>query len=185
MWIIVCLYVLTIFIATPYLPSLLNFARSRWSSSGISHFVLSVEIILALLIIALGIGFLIYKKKKNALLFLIYIGCFFLLSSIIYKFIPNPYEFTHFPEYAILSILIVRAIDKGKGKNSRKKQGKNIQKTIIKNSYFISGLIAGIVGTGDEVFQHFLPNRFFDWYDILLNILGGTLGLLIFWGVKR
>ena len=116
--------------------------------------------------------FLFYKRKKSVL-FLISIGGIFLLSFIIYQFLPNPYEFTHLPEYAILSILIVRALDKEKRSN------------FIKNSYFLSGLITGIIGTGDEVYQYFLPKRFFTWYDIALNILGGILGILIYWRIKN
>lgn len=183
-WGLVCSYTVGIFVISPYLPKLISAATSRWSSSRVSRFVLGLEIAIALAVLTLAVGLLIRRRKKSTI-FLISVGCIFLLSLVIYQFIPNPYEFTHLPEYAILSILIIKAIDKGKGKNLRKKQGKNIQQTIIKNSYFISGLIAGIVGTGDEVFQYFLPNRFFDWHDILLNILGGILGLLIFWGVKR
>ncbi len=168
----VCSYTGGIFVVTPYLPQLIRLASSRWSSSGVSRFVLCVEIIIALLILTLAIVFLFYKRKKSVL-FLISIGGIFLLSFIIYQFLPNPYEFTHLPEYAILSILIVRALDKEKRSN------------FIKNSYFLSGLITGIIGTGDEVYQYFLPKRFFTWYDIALNILGGILGILIYWRIKN
>ena len=171
-WVIVCAYTGGIFLVTPYLPQLIRLASSRWSSSGVSRFVLCVEIIIALLILTLAIVFLFYKRKKSVL-FLISIGGIFLLSFIIYQFLPNPYEFTHLPEYAILSILIVRALDKEKRSN------------FIKNSYFLSGLITGIIGTGDEVYQYFLPKRFFTWYDIALNILGGILGILIYWRIKN
>jgi len=131
-----------------------------------------VEIAIALLILILALEFLIHRRKKSAL-FLISVGGIFLLSFVIYQLIPNPYEFTHLPEYAVLSMLIVRALDK------EKRSG------FIKNSYFLSGLSTGIIGIGDEIYQHFLPNRFFTWYDILLNILGGILGLLIFLGIKN
>jgi len=50
--------------------------------------------------------------------------------------------------------------------------------------YFL-GRNAGLVGIGDEIYQHFLPNRFFTWYDIFLDILGGILGLLILWRIKK
>lgn len=171
-WIFISLYVIIIFTVTPYLPQLIQAASSRWSRSSVSHFVLVVEIIIALLILALAISLLIYKRGKSAL-FLIFVGCILLLSFIIYQFLPNPYEFTHIPEYATLSILVIRTLNREK------------RSSFIKNSYFISGLITGVIGTGDEVYQHFLPKRFFAWYDILLNILGGILGLLIYWGIKN
>jgi len=186
-WIIVCLYTIGIFIVTPYLPNVIRFVSSWWSSAGASGFVLGMEIMLALLILALGIGFLIYKKKKSAIFFLISIGGILLLSFIIYQFIPNPYEFTHLPEYAILSMLVIRALDrmKGIGAGMGREKEKAIKPVIIRNSYFLSGLIIGVIGTGDEIYQHILPNRHFGLHDIFLNILGGILGLLVFWGTKR
>ena len=152
-WTVVFFYTVGIFVVTPYLPQLIRVASSRWAGSSISNFVLGVEIIIALLILTLAIVFLYYKRKKSVL-FLISICVIFLLSFIIYQFIPNPYEFTHLPEYAILSILIIRALVKEKSSS------------FIKNSYFLSGLITSVVGTEDEVYQHFIPRRFFTWYDI-------------------
>jgi len=107
------------------------------------------------------------------------------LSFIIYQFIPNPYEFTHLPEYAILSVLIVRALDKKNVRNIGAEKEKNIKSATIKNSYFLSGAGTGVIGIADEIYQYFLPNRYFTLYDIFLNILGGILGLLIFWRIKK
>ncbi len=183
-WTVVFFYTVAIFVITPYLPQLISIASSRWASSSVSRFVLVVEIAIALLILVLAVGFLIQKKKKSAL-FLVSAGGIFLLSFLIYLFIPNPYEFTHLPEYAILSILIARALDKEKVKSTDAKKEKNPRFTINKNLYFQSAMITGIIGTGDEIYQYFLPNRFFTWYDIFLNALGGILGLLIFWGLKK
>ena len=116
-WSIVCVYTIGLFTVTPYLPSLIRAATSRWTSSEVSRFVLVVEIVLALLILILAVGYLIHRRKKSAL-FLVSVGGIFLLSFIIYQFIPNPYEFTHLPEYAILSILIVWTLDKKKLKST-------------------------------------------------------------------
>lgn len=70
------------------------------------------------------------------------------MSFVLYSFLPNPYEFTHLPEYAILSILIMRELDKniGKGRNpsrenrqiignigSGKDKKENVKSVIIKN----------------------------------------------------
>lgn len=110
-WAVVFLYTAGVFVVTPFLPQLIRFASSQWSRSGVSTFVLGVEIIIALLILGVAIRFLIYRKKKS-ILFFIFTGGIFILSIIIYQFIPNPYEFTHLPEYAILSILIVEFVPK-------------------------------------------------------------------------
>lgn len=183
-WALVFFYTVAIFVLTPYLPQLISTASSRWSSSGVSHFVLGVEIAIALLILILALEFLIHRRKKSAL-FLISVGGIFLLSFIIYQLIPNPYEFTHLPEYAILSMLIIRALDKEKVKSKSAEKEENVKSAIIKNSYFLSTMVTGIIGTGDEIYQYFLPNRFFTLYDIFLNILGGILGLLIYWRIRK
>jgi len=199
-WVFVSIYVIGIFIATPFLPNLIQLASSQWSNRGTKTFVLSVEIITALFILVSGIIILISRKKKSALVPFLFTGGIFLGSVALYLiFLPNPYEFTHYPEYAILSILIIKALEKNKGSGSgRDSVGKtsgvtrriiakkgNIKSRTIKNPYFLSGLLTGIIGTGDEIYQHFLPHRFFTWYDILLNIGGGILGLLIYWEVKK
>ena len=88
-WTIVCVYTIGMFVVTPYLPQLIQAATSRWSSSGVSRFVLGVEIAIALLILILALEFLIHRRKKSAL-FLISAGGIFLLSFVIYQLIPNP-----------------------------------------------------------------------------------------------
>jgi hypothetical protein len=183
-WAVVYFYTVGIFVVTPYLPKLIRTASSRWSSSGVSRFVLWIEIAIALFMLAIGPIYRIYIKKRPAL-YLIYAGGIFLVSFIIYQFIPNPYEFTHLPEYAILSLLIVRALDKKNVRNIGARNEKNIKSATIKNSYFLSGAGTGVIGIADEIYQYFLPNRFFTWYDIFLNILGGVLGLLIYSAIKN
>ena len=183
-WVIVCVYTVGLFAVTPYLPKLIRAATSRWTSSGVSRFVLWVEIAIALLILTLAVRYFIHRRKKSAL-FLISVGSIFLLSFIIYQFIPNPYEFTHLPEYAILSMLLVWALGDKKVMRTNVKKEKRLTSVIIKNPYFLSAEITGVIGTIDEIYQHFLPNRYFTVYDIFLNILGGILGLLIFWGIKK
>ena len=148
------------------------------------YFVLGVEIAIALFILILAIRFLIYRKK-NAVIFLSSVGSIFLLSFLIYQFIPNPYEFTHLPEYATLSMLIVWAVGTEKHRIAGTPEKKKIKSPIIKNPYFLSGEVTSSIGTIDEIYQYFLPDRHFTWYDLLINTLGGILGLLIFWGIKR
>jgi len=181
-WIVVFFYITCIFLFTPYLPQLIRVASSRWSTSGVARFVLSFEIAIALLIFLLALKLLIIGKKKS-ILFIFSVGAIFLLSLILYKFLPNPYEFTHLPEYAVLSILIVWTLEKEEIKDINKE--KFLKSLANKNPYFLSGVLTGIIGTVDEAYQYILPNRFFTLYDIFLNILGGIIGLLVFWGIKR
>ena len=172
-WLPPILYTAGIIIVTPFLPDLIRGASSRWSSPGVSCFVLKVEIFLAAFVLAFSIFLFFFRKSKSVFLILS-LSSIFLLSFFIYQYLPNPYEFTHLPEYAILSLLVIRALDEKHSKMGR----------ITTNSYLLSGFITSVIGTGDEIYQHFLPNRFFTWYDIFLNCLGGILGLLVFWGAK-
>jgi hypothetical protein len=91
--------------------------------------------------------------------------------------IPNPYELTNLPEYAIMSILILQAIKELKGKRREKLSESRV--------YFQAAVITGVLGSVDELYQGVLPMRYFTWYDIFLNGLGGILGLTLFWGITR
>jgi len=172
-WGLVIFYIIWIFALTPYLPALIQFASSRWSKTTVSHVVLGVEIFLALLVLICVIIFLKFRRNKS-LYFLLYYGGILLLSIVIYQFLPNPYEFTHLPEYAVLSVLLMNALEKKEKKSSS-----------IKKPYLFSASITGVIGIIDEIYQHFLPRRYCTVYDIFLNILGGILGLLVFWETRR
>ena len=67
-------------------------------------------------------------------------------------------------------------------KGEKWKEREKVNKKYI---YFVSAAITGMVGGIDEIYQGLLPLRYFTWYDILLNMLGGLLGLTIFWGIIR
>jgi len=51
--------------------------------------------------------------------------------------------------------------------------------------YFRSAAITGALGVIDELYQGVLPLRYFGWYDIFLNMLGGLFGLTILWGIIK
>jgi hypothetical protein len=204
-WLPVFLYTAGVFIVTPFLPDLIRAASSRWSSPGVSHFVLRAELFLAALVLAFS-GFLLLRRKKRSIFLVLSFSGVFFLSFFIYQYLPNPYEFTHLPEYAILGMLVIKALERKdrrkadlirNSKESIKRVGgvecgeenkvraNRITGMLVRNPYFLGGFITGIIGTVDEIYQYFLPNRSFTWYDIFLNALGGILGLLVFWGAKR
>ncbi len=76
-----------------------------------------------------------------------------------------------------MSILIIKAIKGEKGKEKEK-----LNDTYI---YFRSAAITGALGVIDELYQGVLPLRYFVWYDIFLNIIGGLFGLTILWGIIK
>lgn len=186
-------YTLSIFIFTPYLPRFIQIASVRWKGSSVSNFVLNVEITIALFLIFLALAILFKYKRKKGIVLLVSSGAIIILSFIIYRFLPNPYEFTHLPEYAVLSYLLVLALKEGEEKTKKKisnarlesNNGKGRKIRVINTAYFLSGSITTIIGAFDEIYQYFLPHRFFTWYDIILNTIGGVLGILIYWEVKE
>jgi len=73
--------------------------------------------------------------------------------------VPYIREVTHFSEFFILGFLTLKSF------------GKNYK-------YFGFGLFYGIL---TEILQIFIPGRFFDFYDIALNLSGFLLGFFLLW----
>ena len=63
-WLVLYAYVLLVSIATPNLPSLIEWASSNWSSESVSGFVLGVEIVLGSFLIALCVGVFFITGKS-------------------------------------------------------------------------------------------------------------------------
>ena len=75
----------------------------------------------------------------------------------------SPIGRVHLAEYGLLGILFLRALPLGNGAAP----------------YAAAVLATAVTGLGDEVVQHFLPNRVFDWYDVALNSAAGLIGVLL------
>lgn len=166
-------YFLIVLIATPYLPLLIQWASARWPAVSIASFVLVVEISIGVLLI-ISAGAIFFSNIRKFPRFFLIIGGLITFSTIFYFVVPNPYELTHLPEYAILGILVMQAI--------KEAEGKRREKMSETSSYFQSAAITCALGIIDELYQGILPSRNFAWYDIFLNGVGGLLGLTIFWG---
>ena len=78
--------------------------------------------------------------------------------------IEIPEEKIHFIEYGVLLVLVYWALSY----NS-------------KNWYrFLTAfIITSLIGFGDEVIQYFLPNRYYQTSDVILNAISGGLGLVL------
>jgi len=82
----------------------------------------------------------------------------------------------HLTEYAALALLLWRALRKPPAAESRRWQ------------WPTAGLALALVAlyaTSDEIHQAFVPSREGSVRDVLLDTLGGTLGLLCLWAVVR
>ena len=88
----------------------------------------------------------------------------------IFRFVPIPEEKIHFPEYGFLAYLLYRAL---------KIDVSN------KTAYLVSFLLCAGFGWLDEGIQFLLPNRYYETKDVILNILGGGLGLYLTFIVEK
>jgi VanZ family protein len=82
----------------------------------------------------------------------------------------------HLTEFAILALLLRRALDK----HSRN-QGRSWNWSV---SVAALGLTAFYAST-DEFHQLFVPSREASIIDVLIDTTGGALGLALFWVIKR
>ena len=77
-------------------------------------------------------------------------------------------ERIHFIEYAVLGILISRAVN-----------------VINLQGIIYTGFLVALIGAVDEIIQWFLPNRVGDMRDVFMNAVGGLSGLwlgqFLFW----
>lgn len=97
----------------------------------------------------------------------------FLASAVLLAFrylITAPIEIIHFPQYAILSILLARVFDKDK-------------KKFMLGTIFFCVTMMGVL---DEINQYFYLTRqyteYLDWNDFTLNEIGAAIGLLTYYG---
>jgi len=116
--------------------------------------------------------FLSNKKKFLYIPLGLYWLLIFILTSIPGKHMPTLFgvsdKFKHFGAYLVLAFLLNFAIIL---------QGK--YKKLSENSFYITLIITTIYGLFDEVHQIFIPGRSFDWWDLVADIIGSLVGIML------
>ena len=107
------------------------------------------------------------KFLKYTLPVIIWMIFIFYISSLSHPPTPGPGvsyfgEFTHFTEYFILSILLLRMFNGYK----------------FKNGLLLSILISILYGLTDEIHQLFVPYRAFEIKDLIIDSLGASVILI-------
>ena len=103
----------------------------------------------------------IRMRKKSTYFFLFLIASFYAIGLFQIKI---PEEKIHFLEYGLLAFFIYRAV---------------VCDLKGWHAYLAAFVCTAIIGWGDEVIQYFLPNRYYQVVDVILNAVSGGLGL--FW----
>jgi len=116
-----------------------------------------------------GIGILAYmffkkeeRKADSYFIFLVFVAVFAELTLLA----QTPEEKIHLIEYGALGVLLYNAL----------KIDLDRFDPVL---YLAGGLFCLGAGLLDEVIQLYLPNRVFDWKDVVINFISGVMGLLI------
>ena len=162
LWVLIVVYVLFIYVSLPFFPVFISTLRGFISKEllNLLSLVLSISFFLMLSV-------WIYKKKYKLNQFVFIISPLLLLTYLSLS-LDVWVERIHFIEYAVLGLLISRAV------NVRTLHG------IIATCSLIT-----LIGVVDEIIQWFLPNRVGDMRDVFMNSVGGFSGLwlgrFLFW----
>jgi len=162
LWVLIIIYVLLIYVSLPFFPAFISTLRGFISKEllNIISLVLSISFFLLLSV-------WIYNKKYKAKQFFLIISPLMLLTYLSLS-LDVWVERIHFIEYAVLGLLISRAVN-------------------VRTLHWIiyTGCLVTLIGAVDEIIQWFLPNRVGDMRDVFMNSLGGLSGLwlgrFLFW----
>jgi len=129
--------------------------------------LINVLCIVLLIFLATVIWMKTRITKLSSYLILSMVLCAYIYGLVILQY---PEEKIHFIEYGFLAYLVFKAIRI------------DIQKPI---AYGYAFLLVSIFGWIDEGIQYYLPNRYYQIEDVILNSISGALGLLIIFTLKR
>ena len=162
LWELIIIYVLFIYVSLPFFPAFISTLRGVLSKELLNLLSLGVSISFFLLL-----SLWIYNKNYKAKQFILIISPLLLLTYLSLS-LDVWVERIHFIEYAVLGLLISRAV------NVRTLHG-----------IIYTGCLVTLIGAVDEIIQWFLPNRGGDMRDVIMNSVGGLSGLwlgrFIFW----
>ena len=150
LWVFIFLYIFLIYSTLPFGSYLFGMLEKALGSGGAG----------ALVNVFVGCFFLFgafYLYKKAGFSSLPYLLAGFLILAFISLGIERPAERVHFVEYGILGFLVAKAFEL--------------------RSFLASVTFVFFVGVVDEVIQWVLPNRTGDLRDVLMNTVGGVIGV--------
>lgn len=102
---------------------------------------------------------------------LVYWVLLFILTSIPSKSLPalgTSDKVKHFGAYLILTVLFRLSVH----------FYRKLKRTDL-NELLISVSIIALYSIFDEIHQYFIPGRYFDWFDLLANLIGLSIGIIL------
>ena len=151
-------YLLFIYLTLPYAPAFQRFLIGQWGEPA-----KQIGVVFTMTLFAAGMLYFLIRRKKDRFRILFSGLILTAAYTLAFKYLVlYPAEQFHFLEYGALSWMVYFMLIR---ENSLKK---------IIAVVLVFGAAAGIL---DEVIQHFLPQRHFEWRDILINLISSILGL--------
>jgi len=154
-----------IYTTLSWMPTLVDLAG--WGFRYRLGFIVSMFLIL---ILGRYVFYLFFEKKVRRL------SSWFLIFSVMaaYGYLLNflwiPQERLHLFEYGFLAFLVYKAL------KSDVRDGR---------IYLYTSILVASFGCVDELIQFFLPNRYYDIKDILINAASGVMGALMLYARDR
>ncbi len=147
-----------------------SFQKLVYSSVGKEFFTYLVFFVIAAGLTTLLYFFIFRLKIKIASQYISLISCAGLYIYFTIQLGGHPEEAIHFLEYGLLSFFVFRALSH------------RIKDWTV---YISAAFIVMLLGTADEFLQWMMPNRYWDYKDVGINLLAGSIFLFAIWkGIK-
>ena len=91
----------------------------------------------------------------------------------------NPYSVLHIPLYGILTLLLILSFSPQRKRFVDSTNPSNSSNPTNSSNYVIAGIIALVVGVVDEIHQAYIPNRNASVIDVLLDLIGIILCVVL------
>lgn len=159
-WAAVAGWTLLIYVTLPVAPGVWR-AMVRASGGSVRHLGVAG---LALAAVVVSVTVLRRHRSPSALFGLLGIAAVYAAALVLIPLTAG--ERTHFLSYGLLALLAYRALRLD---------------LRIGTSAAAAVAVVAAAGFGDELIQAVLPNRVFEWKDVLLNALSGGLAAAVVW----
>jgi hypothetical membrane protein len=172
LWLPVFSYILLIFCLTPFLPQFTEYTAQLLAVPLPLFTVWIRNIIVAGLGVFL-IAFMVYKRRYKQQSTYVALVIIYAWGALLVNNFGAPAEATHLLEYGGLAVLCFSRL---------RRYYRRMRSAPL---YLVAAILAIWVGILDELYQGWLPNRYYDLNDIITNASSGILGLIYVWGVLR
>jgi len=162
-WLTVVLWIAVIYTSIPLVRRLVDVFAARWPAELIGYGVMVIVVIVTLAAI-FGLRRRRRRLEPVDALWLLAVAALSLLWA--RHLMGQPQETVHFLEYGVLGVLLYRAL----------------RTRIPDATVFVAAALVGLfVGTVDEIIQWLVPDRYWDYRDILLNGGASVLVQIAIW----